>query len=136
MAPDPALVAAIAALSGRKLVFTNGTADYAERVLARIGLNGQFLAIHDIIACGYLPKPDPSGYAALVERHGIEPQTALMVEDMARNLAPAAALGMTTAWVETPSDWAREGSDRPHIHHVVDDLASWLAQGGGGTRAR
>jgi putative hydrolase of the HAD superfamily len=124
--PDPALVAAIAALPGRKLVFTNGTADYAERVLARIGLTGHFLAIHDIIACDYLPKPDPSGYALLIRRHGIAPESALMVEDMARNLPPAATLGMTTAWVRTAKDYAHVGAEPKHIHHIVEDLAPWL----------
>ena len=124
--PDPGLVEAIAALPGRKLIFTNGTEDYAERVIARIGLTGHFLAIHDIMACDYLPKPDPSGYAALIARHGVEPGTALMVEDMARNLVPAAALGMTTAWVQTPKDWAREGAGPDDIHHIIEDLAPWL----------
>jgi putative hydrolase of the HAD superfamily len=123
---DPALVDAIAALPGRKLVFTNGTVDYAERVIARIGLTGCFLAIHDIIACGYRPKPDLSGYTQLIERHGIDPERAIMVEDMARNLVPAAALGMTTAWVKTPKDWAREGAEPRHIHHTIDDLTPWL----------
>ena len=134
--PDPDLVAAVAALPGRKLVFTNGTADYAERVIARIGLTGQFLAIHDIIACDYLPKPDPSGYELLLRRHGVAPETALMVEDMARNLPPAAALGMTTAWVSTPKDWAREGAAPGDIHHVVEDLAPWLRAAVSGRRSR
>ncbi len=123
---DPDLVQAIADLPGRKLIFTNGTADYAERVIARIGLTGHFLAIHDIIACDYLPKPDPSGYAALITRHGVAPETALMVEDMARNLVPAAALGMTTAWVKTEKDWAREGAGPEHIHHEIGALTPWL----------
>lgn len=126
--PDPDLAAAIAALPGRKFVFTNGTVEYAERVLARIGLTGQFLSIHDIAACNYLPKPDPSGYRLLVERHGIEPSRALMVEDMARNLPPAAAMGMTTAWVRGSSELAREGAESPHIHHIVEDLPRFLAR--------
>jgi putative hydrolase of the HAD superfamily len=125
--PDPGLVDAIAALPGRKFVFTNGTVDYAQRIIARIGLTGYFVDIHDIIACDYLPKPDPSGYRALIDRHAIDPAAALMVEDMARNLPPAAALGMTTAWVRTGADWAREGAEADHIHHVVEDLAAWLA---------
>ena len=128
--PDPALVDAIAALPGRKFVFTNGTLDYAERIIARIGLTGHFAAIHDIIACDYLPKPDPSGYLALVQRHGIAPDRALMVEDMARNLPPAAALGMTTAWIRGEGDGKREGADAAHIHHIVDELAPWLAVAG------
>jgi putative hydrolase of the HAD superfamily len=125
--PDPALAAAIAALPGRKFVFTNGTDDYARRILERIGIGGLFAAIHDITACAYCPKPDPSGYRAMVERYGIDPSAALMVEDMARNLPPAAALGMTTAWIRTQSDWARQGCEPAHIHHVVDELAPWLA---------
>ena len=128
VAPDPALAEAVAALPGRKLVFTNGTVEYAERIIARIGLAGQFIGIHDVIACDYLPKPDPSSYSTLVERHGIDPGRALMVEDMARNLAPAAALGMTTAWVRTNSDAARQGAEGDHIHHVIDDLAAWLGK--------
>ncbi len=124
--PDPALVEAIAALPGRKMIFTNGTVEYAERIVERIGLTGHFAGIHDIVACGYLPKPDPSGYDALIRRHGIDPATALMVEDMARNLAPAAALGMTTAWVRGGSDWAAQGADGAHIHHIVEELAPWL----------
>jgi putative hydrolase of the HAD superfamily len=129
--PDPALAVAIAALPGRKFVFTNATQDYAGRVLARIGLGEHFAAIHDIRACAYLPKPDPSGYRALLGRYGVDPGRALMVEDMARNLVPAAALGMTTAWVRTPSERASEGAAGDHIHHVVEALAPWLAQAPG-----
>jgi putative hydrolase of the HAD superfamily len=124
--PDPALAAAIAALPGRKFVFTNATEPYARRVLARIGLDEHFAAVHDILACDYLPKPDPSGYRLLMQRHGIAPERALMVEDMARNLLPAAALGMTTAWVVTGNERAAEGTG-DHVHHVVDALTPWLA---------
>ena len=126
--PDPALAAAIAALPGRKFVFTNGTVDYARRILARIGIAEQFADIHDIIACDYRPKPDPNGYRVMIERHGIDPTATLMIEDMARNLPPAAALGMTTAWVKTASDWARQGAEPEHIHHLIDEpLSQWLA---------
>ena len=55
------------------------------------------------------------------------PGTALMIEDMAKNLVPAAALGMTTAWVRNPVDWAAAGSEGGHIHHVIDDLAGFLS---------
>ena len=124
---DPALAQAIAGLPGRKFVFTNATEHYARRVLARIGITGHFAAVHDILACDYLPKPDPSGYRALLERHRIDPESALMVEDMARNLVPAAALGMTTAWVVTDNERAAEGSAGDHVHHIVEALAPWLA---------
>ena len=50
-----------------------------------------------------------------------------MVEDMARNLAPAASLGMTTAWLRGTVDWAAAGAEGSHIHYVVDDLGAFLA---------
>jgi putative hydrolase of the HAD superfamily len=51
---------------------------------------------------------------------------ALMVEDIARNLAPAAELGMTTAWIRNELDWAAAESEADYIHHVVEDLAGFL----------
>ncbi len=123
---DPVLVAAINRLPGRKFVFTNATARHAERVMERIGLSGEIDAVHDIVASEYRPKPDPNAYDALTRRYGFSPKTALFIEDMARNLEPAAALGMTTAWLKSPLDWARLGADQPYVHYIIDDLAGWL----------
>ena len=119
------LKAAMAALPGEKLIFTNGTVRHAERVLERLGLDG-FSGIFDIVAADYMPKPDPAPYASFVKRHAIDPRRAAMVEDIARNLVPAAALGMTTVWVAGGPDWAKAGSEDGHIHHATDDLAGWL----------
>jgi putative hydrolase of the HAD superfamily len=63
------------------------------------------------------------------------PATALMIEDMAKNLVPAAALGMTTAWVRNPVDWAAVGSQGEHIHHIVEDLGSFLSAAASLSRA-
>ncbi len=86
-----------------------------------------FCGIVDIAAAGFEPKPALTGYHELMRRHEVTPQTALMVEDMATNLVPAAALGMTTAWVRGTIDWAAAGADGDHIHHIVDDLGRFLA---------
>lgn len=125
--PDPVLVAALAALPGRKIVHTNGSERHAERLLAHLGVAGAFCGIIDIAAAGWEPKPALAGYHELLRRHAVTPETALMTEDMARNLAPAAALGMTTAWVRSPADWAADGSEGDHIHHIVDDLGAFLS---------
>jgi putative hydrolase of the HAD superfamily len=45
---------------------------------------------------------------------------------MARNLVPARALGMTTAWVRTASDFA-DTPEEGAVDIVVDDTAAWLA---------
>ena len=126
LTPSPALDTALARLSGRKLIFTNASTAHAERVMRRLGVERHFDAVFDIADSGFQPKPDPVVYARLVERHRIDPRSSVMVEDIARNLEPAAALGMTTVWVRTDSQWGREGNDGDHVHHVVDDLAAWL----------
>jgi len=128
LTPWPALDRALGRLRGRKLVFTNASRRHAEAVMARLAVAHHFEAVHDIADAGFLPKPDPRAYQGLLERHAIDPHRACMVEDMARNLGPAAQLGMTTVWVRTDSAWGRPtAEDLPHIHHVTDDLAGWLA---------
>ena len=125
--PDFLLDQVLRRLHGRKIVFTNGSQTHAERVLDRLGISSHFEAIQDIIASDFLPKPDPRPYARLVHRCGIDPVRACMVEDMAGNLAPAAALGMVTVWLRTDAAWAQPASgETSHIHHVVDDLPHWL----------
>jgi putative hydrolase of the HAD superfamily len=124
--PDPVLVAALAALPGRKIVHTNGSVRHAERLLEHLGIAGSFCGIVDIAAAGYEPKPGLAGYQELLRRHRVTPSAAIMFEDMAKNLVPAAALGMTTAWIRGRADWAAAGSGGDHIHHVVDDLGGFL----------
>lgn len=125
---DPALVAAMDRLPGRKFVFTNGDEAYASRVLDKLGLANAFDGLHDIHAMDYVPKPNPAAYGALCERHGIEPRSALFVEDMARNLEPAKALGMTTVWVDNGSERGNHGADPAFIDYRVADIGEWLTE--------
>ncbi len=128
LAPDPLLSGALGALEGRKLVHTNASAGYARAVLERLGIAGHFAAILDIAAAGYEPKPLLCGYRELIRRHEVDPGRALMVEDMARNLVPAASLGMTTAWLKTPLEWGEEGAQGDEVHYVIEDLGLFLAE--------
>jgi putative hydrolase of the HAD superfamily len=124
--PHPELADLVARLPGRKFVFTNADAPYAERVLARLGLSDSFDALHDIHALGYVPKPQPPAYASLCAAHGIDPARAVFVEDMARNLVPAKAIGMTTVWIDNGSEQG-PAATRDHIDFTITDVASWLA---------
>ena len=117
---------ALARLPGRKFVFTNGDAPYARRVLEAIGIEEHFDDLHDVHASSYRPKPDPHGYALLCERFGIDPKYALLADDMAQNLAPAKALGMTTVWVDNGSERGNHGFDESFIDHRVTDVGEWL----------
>jgi len=124
--PNPLLAAALQALPGRKIVHTNGSVAHAERLLDHLDIAASFCGIIDIVAAGFEPKPALAGYRELLQRHAVDPHTALMIEDMAKNLVPAAALGMTTAWMRGTVDWATAGADGDHIHYVVDDLGRFL----------
>ncbi len=126
MPPDDALDAALARLEGRKLIFTSASLDYAWRVARQLGVGHHFEDIYDIAAADYLPKPHPPTYDRFLERYRVDPRASAMFEDIARNLQPAAALGMTTVWVPGVTEWSHEGSDGDHVHHVADDLAAWL----------
>lgn len=128
LAPSPALDQALSALPGRKLIFTNASVAHAERVTRKLGVQHHFEAIFDIVAADFRPKPEPAVYIKLVERHDIDPSRTVMVEDMARNLAPAAALGMTTVWLRNRSELAAIGGDADYVHHVIDDLPAWLTR--------
>ena len=123
---DQAVVDALGRLPGRRFVFTNGDAAYAGRVLDKLGLAGLFDHIYDIHAMDYVPKPDPRPYAAMCEKFAMDPARALFAEDMARNLAPAKALGMTTVWIDNGSERGNFGADPAFIDYHIDDIGSWL----------
>ena len=126
VAHDRRLIDAIARLPGRKLVFTNGDAPYAQRVLDRLGLGATFEAIHDIHAMDYVPKPEPASYAGLCARHDIDPAAALFADDMARNLKPAKAIGMTTLWIDNGSEQAAGTPCPSFVDHRTAHLTDWL----------
>ena len=131
---NPQLDEALHALPGRKLVFTNGTVAHAGKVLARLGVTHHFGDIFDIVHSDFIPKPEMEPYRKFVAQTGIQPKTTAMFEDIARNLEAPHALGMTTVLVVAPEnrDAAQlnretSGIGQPHVHHVTNDLAAFLA---------
>jgi putative hydrolase of the HAD superfamily len=122
MAAAPALRAAIAALPGRKLVYTNGSREHARRVTRACGLDGAFDALYGFEDAGYLPKPEAGAFAAVFAADGLSPARAAMFEDDARNLAVPHGLGMRTVLVG-----CAEPPGLPNVHHSTDDLGAFLA---------
>jgi putative hydrolase of the HAD superfamily len=96
---DPELVEAIAALPGRRLVFTNADARHAQRVLHRLGLTHLFDEVFHIASFDYTPKPDRKAFERMCAEHGVVAAETVFFEDSERNLRPAAELGMTTVLV-------------------------------------
>jgi putative hydrolase of the HAD superfamily len=124
--PDAVLSGAIAALPGRKIVYTNGSRGHAERVTAARGLGGLFDAIYGIEEAGFLPKPERGAFDAVFALGGVDPTRAAMFEDDAKNLKEPHAMGMRTVHVHDSPLQA------PHIHHSTGDLGAFLSQLGPG----
>ncbi|MFW2542519.1 pyrimidine 5'-nucleotidase [Primorskyibacter sp. 2E107] len=120
LTPDPHLAELIAALPGRKIVYTNGSAPYAAQVLRSRGLDAAFDAIYGVEHAGYLPKPERSAFETVFAMDGLDPDIGAMFEDDARNLAAPHQMGMRTVHV------APDPEPHPHIHHHTDDLTAFL----------
>ncbi|MFF0265667.1 pyrimidine 5'-nucleotidase [Kribbella sp. NPDC004536] len=107
IAPDPALGAALAALPGRRYVYTNGSAYHAEQVLGRLGLADRIDGVFDILAGELIPKPYAESLDAFVGRFGVDPARAAMFDDLEVNLALPHERGMTTVWVSDGPPYER-----------------------------
>ena len=126
VARDDRLISALTRLPGRKFVHTNGNAEYAWKVLDRLGVAAEIDHLHDIFAADLTPKPELHGYRKLLDQFDIEPTRAVMVEDMVRNLAPAKQLGMTTVWVDNGSERGSHGFEEAIVDVRVTDVGEWL----------
>ena len=135
LAPDHTLAAAIAALPGRRLIFTIGSREHAIPTAKQLGIDHMFEDVFDIVAGDLIPKPDPDAYLRFFDRHGVDPARSAMFEDMVRNLEVPHARGMrTTLVIAKPGQFDHRepwevAKDTPaHVDYVTDDLAGFLEQ--------
>ena len=129
----PELAAAIAALPGRRLIFTNGSRRHAEKVARKLGVLHLFEDICDIAALEYVPKPEREAFDRLSRLHGVDYPRAAMFEDMPHKLVAASDLGMTTVhvhsdYIDHPAQLKiREWRELPsHIHYLTRDLTGFI----------
>ena len=138
--PDPALRDALALLPGARHVFTNASAEYARRILARLGVADRFARFFDIRHAEFRPKPDPHPYRRALEALACDGARVAMVDDSPQNLAAARRFGMWTAWLRSPHSLAggsaggtvalaAESDDVPHavIARLSDLPEAWAA---------
>lgn len=121
----PELGEMLAGLPGRRVVFTNGSASYAARVLDALGVRGHIDGIFGIEFMEYIAKPSPFPYGKLLRATGAEASRSVFCEDRYENLLPARELGMFTVWVGGsfgPEGAAREGGSGPGADAVVADV--------------
>jgi len=122
LSQDAALSDAIAQLSGRKIVYTNGSENHAKRVLAARGLTSVFDAVYGVEHADFKPKPTQDAFDRVFAKDGVTPQKSAMFEDEVRNLAVPHGLGMRTVHVHPVP------ATKDYVHHHTDDLTDFLSQ--------
>ena len=126
--PDKPLENEISKLTGKKIIFTNGSRAHAKNVTKRIGIDKLFDGVFDIVESDFIPKPSIEPYKKIIENYKIEPQYCIFFEDIARNLKPAHELGMKTVWIKNDEPWAAEFSDADCINYKTSNLANFLKE--------
>ena len=111
-------LAALRRLPGRKFLMTNAPRDYAERVLATIGLSGAFeglICVEDMQLFGHSrPKPDARMFRVVLARLKLRPEHCVLVEDTLIHQKAARGLGLKTVWMQR---WLRKAADGRRLQH-------------------
>ncbi|MEP4704663.1 MAG: pyrimidine 5'-nucleotidase [Hyphomicrobiales bacterium] len=135
--PAPDLRAAIDALPGRKMIFTNGDVPHAKRTTDKLGITDLFEHVFDIIAADLVPKPHRDPYEKFIKLANIDPTHAAMFEDLPRNLAVPHEMKMRTVLIQDPPDstesrqpWEVEITNADHVHFQTSDLTGFLQEVG------
>jgi len=102
-------------IASRKIIFTNSDEAHATRILDALGIRDLFEKIFDIEAMGFIPKPNPEAYQAVLSYAGVPPAECLLIDDMERNLKPAETLGMQTLLIGT-------GEPAEDSHHAITNI--------------
>ena len=120
------LKSALAKLNGTKIVYTNSTKNYANRILKRLGLKKSFDGIFDIIDANYIPKPSYRSYKMLLKNFNLIPEESIIFEDLPQNLVPASKLGMRTVWVKNEETQNLRNNYALSINFTTKNLTKWI----------
>ena len=113
-------------LKGKKIIFTNGSRKHAINITQKLGIDQYFDDVFDIVDCDFIPKPSIKPYKKLVEKHKIDPNLCVFIEDIARNLKPAYEMGMKTVWIENDEPWAKKLSNSNFVNYKTNNLSEFL----------
>lgn len=123
-----------ARLPGRKVLLTNAPHAYAGSVLRELGLQRHFAARWTIermrVHGSFRPKPSRLMLRSMLARERIRPSDAVLIEDSARNLKAARALGLRTVLITRHGTPARGSASFVGLRiHSLHDLARRTSRG-------
>ncbi len=116
LAPDADLDCLLECIQAPKAIFTNAPRAYADHVLHALRIDRHFTHVFDYEFGDYLGKPEAAVYRKLQSALAAPSDALVMVDDAAKNLAPAHALGWKTIWVNPD----RYATDVPMDYAVCD----------------
>jgi putative hydrolase of the HAD superfamily len=124
---DETLAGALAALPGRRIVFTNSSARHAKAVLIALGIESLFEDICHIEKRSFVAKPQPRAYECLLNAHGVVPSSSAIFDDSAANLVLPHRQGMRTVLVVPETlDVQTVSTKPPYVDAITGDLAAFL----------
>ena len=112
--PDAELAAMLDTIPLCKAIYTNATSEYGWRVMNALKVADRFEQVIGIEEVGLRNKPRLDAFQHALELLGAQGHECIMVEDTARNLRPAKALGLKTILVK--------GEPEEHVDFVVGDV--------------
>ncbi len=91
---DPRLRELIASLDYERVIFSNGSRSYVERILKKLEIDDLFSRIFTIESVGFIPKPQPEPFRMVLDALGRDASDCIMIDDRADIIAGAVRLGM------------------------------------------
>lgn len=100
--PNPELCDMLDAIDAEKVLYTNSSEQHTRRVISALGLNiSAFGHIVDFRSTGYIAKPFPESFEAMLGIIGAKGEECVMVDDMPKTIIVAKqAFGMGTVLVD------------------------------------
>jgi putative hydrolase of the HAD superfamily len=96
---DERLRSALGLLDRDLVAFTNGSLDYAFRILKALGIDEMITDLFTIEYMDFVPKPLPWAYRKVMQQYGKRPGEYLVVDDSIANVRTAKELGMAAVIV-------------------------------------
>ena len=126
--PDQKLNEELDKLRGKKIIYTNANLQHVNQVLSRLELTNMFDDIFDIKMADYIPKPELNPYKQFIDKFNINTSSAIMFDDIAKNLVPAKDLGFTSVWINAGYENFSDdiASSRGSLDYETKDLSSFL----------
>ena len=128
VSPNLKLAKNLENLNGKKFIFTNANKKHADIILDKLQITNLFEGIFDIKMANYIPKPEIEPYKKFIETYNINPQKAIMFDDIARNLVPASKVGFTTVWINVGYENFSDdiANSKKFLNYETAGLPNWL----------